>query len=103
MENENEEEIIEWLKHEHVPDDEEEIEAKRKEDFRKSDKAALIRELIRKGKNPAQIKLYGPHILKARERDVIEKVREGSQKKRFTIGPARKPRTPRQGVRRSRR
>ncbi len=84
--NQDEEGIVDWYVNDFEPDDDDEIEKQKAAEFRKSDKAGVIRELIRKGHNPAQIKLYGPRLLAVRERDAIRKIEEGAKPKRRVLG-----------------
>ena len=86
MSDRNEDDIIEYLVNEHEPDDPEEIQKQQEAEFRKGDKAALIRELKRKGYNNREIKLYGPHVLEARENKGIEIVNKANSPKRRILG-----------------
>ena len=90
---ENEEKIgaddprVAWYADEFEPDDPDEIAEREAKEFRSTEKAEVIRDLLRRGKTAAEIKIYGPDILRRRERDGVRRIEEGQKKRvKRTLG-----------------
>ena len=84
--DEREAEYVDRLINDWEPDDPEEVAAREKAEYRKTEKAALIRDLKRQGRNNAWIKLYAPGIMKRREQDGIDKIEKSRNPRRRVLG-----------------